>query len=265
MMRLTPVVKNILIINIVIFAAGALLNLPLSDLGGLRVVFSEEFAPYQFVTYMWLHGGFGHLFSNMIMLFFLAPLLESIWGSKRFLSFYLICGIGAGALFGLADFIEKYPMRTDYKSYMANPNPEAFEFFVTDYKSYFNPSYKPTLAELTSRFHDEPGNPELIRETKVIVESTFHSVSNIPMVGASGALYAILMAMFLLFPNTEVYIYFLFPVKIKYLVTILAVLDVYYELNRQPGDNVAHLAHLGGMLIAFILIKYWQKDSTRFY
>ena len=101
MMRLTPMVKNILLINVVIFLIQSFLNLPLEELGGLRVVFSDEFAPYQFLTYMWLHGSFGHILGNMFAVFIFGPLLEQVWGPKRFLTFYLICGIGEHKSSGL--------------------------------------------------------------------------------------------------------------------------------------------------------------------
>ena len=130
MMRLTPMVKNILLINVVIFLIQSFLNLPLEELGGLRVVFSDEFAPYQFLTYMWLHGSFGHILGNMFAVFIFGPLLEQVWGPKRFLTFYLICGIGAGVLFGIADFAEKNQIRTDRNSFIENPTPDAFEMFI---------------------------------------------------------------------------------------------------------------------------------------
>ena len=107
--RLTPVARNILIINVGIFLIGSIINLPLTEIFGLRVVYSSEFAPYQFLTYMWLHGGFYHLLGNMISVLVFAPMLEMVWGSKRFLTFYLVCGIGAGILYGAADFVEKLP------------------------------------------------------------------------------------------------------------------------------------------------------------
>lgn len=264
MMRITPMVKNILLINVLVFLIQSILSLPFSSLFGLRVIFSSEFAPYQFITYMWIHGGFGHLLSNMLAVFVFGPMLEQVWGSRRFMTFYLICGIGAGVLYGVADFAEKWDLKRDTEAYLANPNPEAFSIFILDHKSY---TYNlPRLAEYSDEFYSQPSNESYITQTKEIVKDIYASITNIPMVGASGAVFGILMAFGLLFPNTQLFLLFPpIPIKAKYLVLFYGLYEIYSEFSRNPGDNVAHLAHLGGMLIAFILLKIWQKDSRRFY
>lgn len=264
MMRVTPMVKNILIINLVIFALQSIFSLPFSFFGGLRVIFAETFAPYQFVTYMWIHGGFGHILGNMFAVFIFGPMLERVWGSKRFLTFYLICGIGAGVLYGIADFAEKIDLKNDKEAYLENPTPEAFSIFILDHKS---PRYNlPRLADFSDEFFEQPTNPSFISQTKEIVREIYNDITGIPMVGASGAVFGILMAFGMLFPNTQLYLLFPpIPVRAKYLVLFYGLYELYAEFSRMPGDNVAHLAHLGGMLIAFILLKVWQQDSSRFY
>lgn len=264
MMRITPMVKNILIINIGIFFIQALFSLPLSHIGGLRVVFSEEFEPYQFVTYMWIHGGFGHILSNMFAVFIFGPLLEQFWGPKRFLTFYLICGIGAGVLYGTIDYIEKIDLKNDTEVYLSDPTPENFNDFILDHKS---PHYNlPRLAEFSDDFYQHPNDEAYIYQTREIVQDIHDSIVNVPMVGASGAVFGILMAFGMLFPNTQLFLLFPpIPVKAKYIVLFYGLYELYSEFARMPGDNVAHLAHLGGMLIAFILLKIWQRDNGRFY
>lgn len=264
MMRITPMVKNILLINLVIFLIQSIMSLPFSSLFGLRVVFSEEFAPYQFITYMWIHGGFGHILSNMLAVFVFGPMLEQVWGPKRFLTFYLICGIGAGVLYGVADYAEKWDLRRDTQAYLANPNPEAFSIYILDHKSH---GYSlPRLADYSDEFYEHPTSESYISQTKEIVKEIYRDITNIPMVGASGAVFGILMAFALLFPNTQLFLLFPpIPVKAKYLVLFYGLYEVYSEFSRMPGDNVAHLAHLSGMLIAFIVLKFWQKDTRRFY
>ena len=259
--RLTPVAKNILIINVAILLISTAMNLPLNDWLGLRVVYSTAFAPYQFFTYMWLHGGMWHLFGNMIAVLFFAPMLESVWGSKRFLIFYLVCGIGAGILYGAADAIEKLPLKKGAEAYMDDPSPEAFEKFIIDNKSFINLARGSELLDL---YYE---NPSYEQETVAAVRSIYQGVvTNGTMVGASGAVFGILFAFAFLFPNTELYLLFLpVPIKAKYLVFFYGMYELYSEFNRMPGDNVAHLAHLSGMLIAFILLKIWKNDTSRFY
>lgn len=265
MMRITPMVKNILLINVVIFLIQSFLNLPLDAFGGLRVIFSDEFAPYQFLTYMWLHGSFSHLFGNMLMIFFMGPILEQFLGSKRFLTFYLICGVGAGALFGLADFLEKNPIRQERNAFMEHPNPDDFEIFIVEHK--VNSRYTEMLAEFSDQYYKSPDSDAYKAKAAEFVDQIYHVYADGIMVGASGAVYGLLMAVFLLFPNTEVMmLFFPVPIKLKYIVFVMGMGEVYSEFIRSSGtDNVAHLAHLGGMLIAFIIIKIWQKDRTRFY
>ena len=259
--RLTPVAKNILIINVAILLLSSFLNLPLNDWFGLRVIYSSEFAPYQFLTYMWLHGGMWHLFGNMIAVLVFAPMLEMVWGSKRFLIFYLVCGIGAGVLYGVADAVEKLPLKNSAEAYIENPSPEAIEKFIIENKSFINVARGGELLDL---YYE---NPAYESETVAAVKSIYNGViTRGTMVGASGAVFGILFAFAFLFPNTELFLLFPpIPIKAKYLVFFYGMYELYAEFNRTPGDNVAHLAHLSGMLIAFILLKFWKNDTRRFY
>lgn len=263
--RLTPVVKNILLANVVIFLIQSLLRLPLSSLFGLRVVFAEDFAPYQFLTYMWIHGSFGHLLGNMIAVFIFGPLLEQTWGSKRFMTFYLITGIGAAAIYGGVDFIEKRQIKLDTEAYLANPNPESFSLFIMEHKSpYFKLN---VLAKEADEFYEHPEDRQYISRSRSIVSSMFEQTVNVPMVGASGAVFGILMAFAMLFPNMQLMLLIPpIPIRAKYLVFLYAMFEIYSEITRSPSDNVAHLAHIGGMVIAFILLKFfWNNSNQRYY
>jgi len=264
MFRLTPMVKNILLINVGIFVLQSFLNLPLEYLFGLRVVFSDQFAIYQFLTYMWIHGGFGHILGNMFAVLIFGPMLETVWGPKRFLTFYLICGIGVGILYGIADFAETYPLKKDAEAFLADPNPESFSIFIVEHKS---PRFNlPAIADFSDQYYENPGSSAYENQAMTIVKDLYESNVNIPMVGASGAVFGILMAFGMLFPNTVLMLLFPpIPIKAKYLVLFYGLYELYSEFNRVPGDNVAHLAHLGGMLIAFVLLKMWQKNSNKFY
>lgn len=206
MMRLTPMVKNILIINVGIFFIQAIFNLPLSRIAGLYVIFADSFQPYQFVTYMWIHGGFGHILGNMFAVFIFGPLLEQFWGSKRFLQFYLICGIGAGVLYGTIDLIEKSSIKSDAEAYLEDPTPEKFEIFIVDYK--VNQRSMETLVQFSDEYYENPQSSSYINQSKQFVSQIYQSRIEIPMVGASGAVFGILMAFGMLFPNTQLFLLF---------------------------------------------------------
>lgn len=261
--RLTPVVKYLLIINIALLLIPSFLNFELIQYFGLRYIFADSFQPFQFITYMFLHAGFGHLLGNMFALFIFGPMLESFWGSKRFFIFYMVTGIGAGLLFGLVNFIEMQQLESAAEQYIENPNYEGFVSFVQENapKRVFQDWYP-----FIDSFGDNPGNEGLIDGSIQRVKELVRFNSSIPMIGASGAVFGILFAFGFLFPNTELLLLIPpMPVKAKYLVTFYGLYELYAVIQNTPGDNVAHYAHLGGMLIAFILLKIWQKDNKRFY
>jgi membrane associated rhomboid family serine protease len=253
-------VKNLLIANIGIMLIQEVMNLDLTRFFGLRVIFSDYFAVHQFFSYMWLHGSWYHIFGNMIILFFAGPMLEMVWGSKRFLIFYLACGIGGGVLYGTADLIEKNNIRNKADAFLQNPDPLEFRKFAFEY----HPQPRRVL-NFADEYYEQPNNSLYEQQAAQIVSDIRSFYIDIPMVGASGAIFGLLMALLMLFPNAEVYLYFLFPVKVKYVVTALLIYEIYAEISRAEGDTVAHLAHLGGAAIAYFLIKYWQKDKTRLY
>ena len=149
MFNLTPTAKNILIINGIIFF---FTNNYIIEEFGLRYFLSENFKPYQMLTYMWIHAGFGHLFSNMFAVLVFAPILEKVWGSRKFFIFYLITGIGAGILYSGVNFIENYTLENKVRSYQQNPTPESFRKFILDNsKEYYNQLY-----EFINQFSENP-------------------------------------------------------------------------------------------------------------
>ncbi|MEM9326512.1 MAG: rhomboid family intramembrane serine protease [Bacteroidota bacterium] len=262
MFRLTPMVKNLLIANIGIWFLQKAFPI-ITDLFALRVVFSDEFGVHQFFSYMWLHSvvGWRHIIGNMIILFFAGPMLEMVWGSKRFLIFYLACGIGGGVLFGVADLFEKRQIKSEQEIFQSNPDPDTFRLFAFEYGKPLYDSRQ--LYQFAEDYYDAPETYE--SDAVALVDRIASFYIDGQMIGASGAIFGLLMALLMLFPNTEIYLYFLFPIKVKYLVSALLVYEVYSEINRAQGDTVAHLAHLGGAAIAYFLIKYWQQDKTRLY
>ncbi len=262
MFRLTPVVKNLLLVNIVVLALDSLLLRGLlSDQFALYYIFSDYFQPYQFVTYMFLHGGIWHLFGNMLALFFFGPWLEQTWGPKRFLIFYMVTGVGAGVLYGMVQMVEMQMLYSDLQAYIANPDPDLFYSFINNNFSFYLDRY----YNFYQAFSESPASADLIEKGKIYLNQLYELKANVPMVGASGAVFGILLAFGMLFPNAEIFLLFPpIPIKAKYLVTFYGLYEVYALFQQAPGDNVAHLAHIGGMIFAYFFVKGWKRSGSPF-
>lgn len=260
--NLTPMVKNLLLINVGVFLIQFILEVNLPQILGLRYIFSTEFEPYQIFAHIFVHADGWHLFSNMFALFIFGPLLERFWGSGKFLIFYLFTGLGASLLFSVINYFEIRQIEVDAQEYVANPGPDNFQSFITEHAEHlYSRNYN-----FIEQFHDNPQNQRLIEESISFVNSYYARMANIPMVGASGAVFGILMAFGYLFPNTTLMLLIPpIPIKAKYFVAFYGLYELYAGIQRMPGDNVAHFAHIGGMLFAFILIKIWQTKGSDFY
>jgi len=228
--NLPLVVKNLLIINIVCFL-GAQIFEPATRLFGVYYPDSEYFHIWQPITYMFMHGGFMHLFFNMFALVMFGPIIEGVFGSKRFLNYYIICALGALVLqYGVQAFEVYKIMGTPFaKSQLMFYDFETLKGFI-------------------------PSNPELYT---IDDRSTIFGIYSIPMVGASGAIFGLLLAFAYLFPNMPLYLMFIpVPIKAKYFVGIYILIEIYLGFNHS-GSSIAHLAHVGGALFGFLLIKAW--------
>ncbi len=194
--QIPMVVKNILIINIVLFAGKYLLadKIELDRYLDLFPIGHPYFKPYQFVTYMFMHADISHIFLNMLGLYMFGSILENIWGPKRFLNYYLLCGLGAAAL-------------------------ELGIFYFTG--------------------------------------------DGARLLGASGSVFGLLVAFAMMFPNTELQVYFVIPVKAKYLVVGYALFELYNGFFS--NDNVAHFAHLGGLAVGVVIMLIWKRNKTFFF
>ncbi|MFN8353505.1 MAG: rhomboid family intramembrane serine protease [Spirosomataceae bacterium] len=263
MNNLTPVVRTLLLINVLVFVLQSLFNNDLITYWfGLHYIKGPSFMPHQLLTHMFLHGGFGHLLSNMFGLFMFGPLLEYLWKPKRFLFFYLFTGIGAGILYSAVNYYEVSKLQAATEVYLQNPGYDGFVSFVNKYvKWFFTENY-----DFLESFRKNPTNQSYISESTSFVKQYFSQQENLPMVGASGAIFGILMAFGLLFPNTELMLlFFPFPIKAKYFVILYGGYELYAGIQRSAGDNVAHFAHIGGMLFAVILVRYWSSQRNNFY
>lgn len=272
---LPPVVKNLLIINGLFYLASVVfagtLNIDLENTLGLHFPLSQEFRPYQIVTYMFMHGGLTHLFFNMFALWMFGNTLENYWGPKRFLTYYIVTGIGAAVCHYIIVYIQMEPTLHIIDNYLSNPSLQDFQAFLNS--EYFKITNHDTFNHATEIIK-EYNKAAFMNDTNEALRISVEYMQiykadflNAPViVGASGSVFGILLAFGMLFPNTMLYIYFAIPVKAKWFVIFYGAAELYSGLANNAGDNVAHFAHLGGMLFGFILIKYWNTtNKTNFY
>jgi len=237
--QLPEIVKNLLIINGLFFLATISLEsygINFTKWFALHQFQSQDFMPHQLITHLFMHGNFTHLLFNMFALWMFGKTLENVWGGKRFLTYYMITGIGAAFVhLGVS------------------------QYEILSLQSQISPN------ELSNLLENGGGLLANFQNYSYPIMGKLNLLINTPTVGASGAVFGILLAFGMLFPNTLLYIYFAIPVKAKYFVIIYGIMELYAGISNNPADNVAHFAHLGGMLFGFILLKYWQKNNTQFY
>ncbi len=262
--QLTPIVRAIIVINIIVFIVQRInpqYDGMIDSLFGLHYFSSSLFNPIQFVTYMFVHADTRHIFFNMLGLYFLGPTLEMLWGEKRFLIFYFVTGVGAGLFYMALQYYDIHPLETLANNFLLNPEGGNYVSFVNKFYSNLGIEGNPLKIENNLVISNDQ-----VVEYKNAIESLLKNVIDTPMVGASGAGFGIMAAFALLFPNTEFMLFpFPFPVKAKYFVTFYALYEIYAGIRRMPGDNVAHFAHIGGMIFAFILIRMWGSKRDSFY
>lgn len=226
MRNIPTVTKNLLILNVLAYLVGMLLGNRaggLNDLFGLHFFLAPDFGVYQLVTYMFMHASLSHLFFNMFALWMFGCIVERTWGARKFLFFYMVCGIGAGLLQEMAQFVQYYMLATE--------NVKGFNF-----------SHILSVANANAAF-----------------------LNSWTTVGASGAIYGILLAFGMLYPEERMFIFPLpVPIKAKFFVVGYAAIELFMAFSTS-GDGVAHLAHLGGMLFGFLLIRYWHRHPGRGY
>jgi membrane associated rhomboid family serine protease len=261
-----PVVKNLLIINGLMFLAlmtvGPRLGLDLNRILGLYYPASPSFEPYQIFTHLFMHGSLGHLFSNMFALWMFGSMLENVWGSKRMLVYYILTGLGAAILHLVVSGIEITILQNSVSEYIANPGIEQFRLFIAE--TVPRP-FIPDFQRLLVAWQQSPESSFYLENSLSLAQQLVQVKLNIPTVGASGAVFGILMAFGLMFPNMNIYLFFAIPIKAKYFVMGYGFFELYMGLANNPGDNVAHFAHLGGMLFGFLILKYWQKKRGSYF
>lgn len=257
-----PVVKNLLIINVLLFfGTEVLTSVNLVEFLALYYPESEYFRPYQFVTHMFMHGGMTHLFFNMFALWMFGRILEGVWGSKRFIIYYFVTGLGAAALHLFVNYLTIEDMKAAALAFQNTPSPDAFQAFIKSHLN--NPST--AVLDLVNRFYDQPEAQALAAEAWHVIGRVVELNINVPTIGASGAVFGVLLAFGMLFPNTELMLLFPpIPIKAKWMVIGYGAIELFLGLSN-ANSNIAHFAHLGGMIFGFILIKYWNSKKKTFY
>lgn len=230
-----PVTLNLLIINVLLWIATALFanHINLINLLGLHYVTSDLFKPHQIITYMFMHGSTSHVFFNMFAVFMFGSVLERTWGSTKYLVYYVLTGLGAAALQLLITYIRIHSIEAELP------------------------------ADLVAKVYSEGANimTQGLNYTDPKLGG-LNSLLNGPMVGASGAVFGLLVAFGMLFPNAELMmLFFPVPIKAKWFVIGYGVMELVLGILDNAGDNVAHFAHLGGLITGFFIILYWRKKA----
>jgi len=232
--QLPPGIKNLLILNVIFFLAKMALGtrgIDLDEYFGLFYPGSMNFKPFQILTHFFMHGNFTHILFNMFGVWMFGRMLEIVWGGKRFLIFYFITAFAAALLHFLV-------VRYQVVGIEAGLTQDQIDTVYLEGREYMR----------TYGLYNNSGMNAL------------NFLVNVPVVGASGALFGILGACFVLFPNTQLMLLFPpIPIKLKYFVIFYGLFELYMGINNHPGDNVAHFAHLGGLIAGILVVKYWNK------
>jgi len=271
---LPPVVKNLLIINGIFYLATVVfelkMNIDLSNILGLHYFFSEDFRPYQLVTYIFMHGSFAHIFFNMFALWMFGNTLENFWGAKKFLIYFIVTGIGAALLHYTVHYFEIQPTLNALNDYITHPAADKFkEMFVSGTFNFSSIEAKQTFQAILDDYQSQLLSGETSKALQTSVDFALEykkEFLNAPVVvGASGSVFGLLLAFGMMFPNSMIYMYFLFPIKAKWFVILYGAIELFGAVNQSQSDNIAHYAHLGGMLFGFFLIKYWNRGRKKNY
>ena len=239
--NIPPITRNIIIINIVVFILTYVLQ---TDMMYRYLAafypFSPFFHSWQIITHMFMHGSFMHILFNLMTLYSFGPVLEQVLGDKKYVLLYFVSGLGAFFLFNLWNFVEVEQIKSSLQS---------LGFDLAGYMDGERVSFK--------------GNSEAVLEQQGLV-SKLQSIISVPMVGASGAIFGVIAAFATLYPDAKIMLMFIpVPVKVKYLMPVVIIVSIYLGVTGNAG-GIAHLAHVGGALVGYILAKIWKKHLYRF-
>jgi membrane associated rhomboid family serine protease len=263
-----PVVKNIIIINVLLFGATQLSLYVFNTDFMLRhfALFSVKsplFEPHQLITHMFMHANLAHIFFNMFGVFMFGRVLEQLWGSKKMLIFYTVTGLGAAVIHLTVNYFQITHLMNMANAFYTSPDYMAFSEIVNKYSL---GSMNAQVTEFMQQWFYKPDDPSFIPQAKEIVQYVITSNLQVPTIGASGAVFGLLIAFAMMFPDVELMLIFLpIPIKAKYFVPFYALLELFFGVAGFKWDNVAHFAHLGGALFGFLLVKWWKRNQFKIY
>ena len=244
--QITPVTRNIIILNVIFFVATFLLryaNIDLSPLLAGYFPLSPNFNSWQIITHMFMHGGIMHIVFNMFTLYSFGPVLEQVLGQKKFIILYFAAGLGGFALYNIWNYYEVSQL-TSFLNSQAYDIHEIYKYADINYS----------------------GEMPISSDSEAVRDSAqkLFNILRTPMVGASGAIFGIVAAFSTLFPDAKLMFLFIpYPIKAKYLTPIIIVVSIFLGLRQFSGDNIAHFAHLGGALIGYLFVANWKKNRDR--
>ncbi|MEM6397381.1 MAG: rhomboid family intramembrane serine protease [Bacteroidota bacterium] len=269
-MRLSPVVKNLLILNVGFFIAvfisqamGGTFNL--QSYLSLHYPTSDLFRPFQLVTHFFMHAGIFHIAFNMFALAMFGSPVETMWGPQRFLTFYILCAFGSAALHMGFTAWEFSQMQDAINAFAANPDGALFADFFSNVPKNLPLEEGGTLGGYIADINIALANGETATASKEgleIMREWYGFKENIPMLGASGAVFGVLVAFGMYFPDTKLMLLFLpVPIAARYFIPGILLISLLLGFRQFSGDNIAHFAHLGGALVGFLLVLYFRRSE----
>ncbi len=238
MRNITEAIKHLIIINVIIFIAPLFLKMNFTDIGALHLTENENFGFWQYFTHIFMHGSISHLLFNMYGLWAFGTPLERMWGKGKFLFFYFSAGIGAGIIYSLINYYQFNDIYNQLINMGISSN-EIQNILQTG-------QYNSAIISLS--------NNEM---------SEFYSLYHSPAVGASGAIYGVLVAFGMAYPNTKLALMFLpIPISAKYFIPLMILGDLFFGVTKYSIGNIAHFAHIGGAIIGFAIALYWKKKGS---
>ncbi|MDR2847901.1 MAG: rhomboid family intramembrane serine protease [Bacteroidales bacterium] len=263
MNRTTPIVLNLLIINVLLFAATYFTGRILTEHLALYYPASPYFRPYQLITHIFMHGGITHIFFNMYALWMFGTPIETAWGGKRFLFYYFFTGLGAAALHLFVNYLVFSGIQADIVAFSNTPSPELFRQFIDAHTDGFNENFISACYSLYSEWFDVPDKQAYADTALEIMRNISGELMNVPTVGASGAVFGLLLAFGMMYPNVQLMLIIPpIPIKAKWFVLGYGAIELVLGFS-QPGSNIAHFAHIGGMLFGYLLIRFWISRARR--